>query len=379
MSAGFPVAFYAPLKPPDHATPSGDREMARLMLRLIGRCGGRPELASRLRSYDGKGDPAGAVARIVEADREAARLVEACRARPAAERPALWFTYHVYYKAPDLIGPRVARALAIPYVVAEGSRASKRAGGPWALGHAQAEAALDAADLILILNPRDRPALEAARPAHQRLALLPPFLDEADWPTAMTAPARSEDGGLRFLTVAMMRPGDKLASYRLLAEALAQIKATDWRLDIVGDGPARPEVEALFARFGQRVRLHGLIEDRAALGRFYCDADLLLWPAVNEAFGMVFLEAGLHGLPAVAGDFGGVGAVVLDGETGVLTSPGDAGAYAAAVGRLCADAALRRRLGAAARAFVRTQRSLDSAAAACDALLGDLLGRRSGA
>ena len=50
---------------------------------------------------------------------------------------------------PDWIWPRVAGALRLPYVVAEGSRAPKRASGPWALGHAGAEAALDRADLLL--------------------------------------------------------------------------------------------------------------------------------------------------------------------------------------------------------------------------------------
>jgi hypothetical protein len=52
-----PVAFYAPMKPPDHPTPSGDRRMARALLRALGRTGRPVELASRLRSYDRAGDP----------------------------------------------------------------------------------------------------------------------------------------------------------------------------------------------------------------------------------------------------------------------------------------------------------------------------------
>src|SRR3546814_1683340 len=52
------------------------------------------------------------------------------QALPARQRPQLWFTYHLYYKAPDWIGPKVARALRIPYVVAEASVAYKRASGP---------------------------------------------------------------------------------------------------------------------------------------------------------------------------------------------------------------------------------------------------------
>ena len=158
------AAFYAPLKPPDHPRPSGDRTMARLLLRALAAAGVDPVLASRLRTHDPAGDP-DLQARIRDASLEEAEgLAARYRASPGT-RPAFWFTYHCYYKAPDWIGPRVARELGIPYVVAEGSRAGKRADGPWALGHAGAEAALDRADAILVMTLADREALERARPA----------------------------------------------------------------------------------------------------------------------------------------------------------------------------------------------------------------------
>jgi hypothetical protein len=47
-----PVAFYAPLKPPDHPVPSGDRRMARALIAALTLAGCPVELASRLRSYD---------------------------------------------------------------------------------------------------------------------------------------------------------------------------------------------------------------------------------------------------------------------------------------------------------------------------------------
>jgi len=58
------------------------------------------------------------------------RLLAHYRALPRAEQPALWFTYHLYHKAPDHIGPVVARQLGIPYVLAEASYAAKQARGP---------------------------------------------------------------------------------------------------------------------------------------------------------------------------------------------------------------------------------------------------------
>jgi glycosyltransferase involved in cell wall biosynthesis len=88
----------------------------------------------------------------------------------------------------------------------------------------------------------------------------------------------------------------------------------------------------------------------AKLREFYDGAAVFALPSLAhansiESFGMVYLEAGAHGLPVLAHDTGGVSDAVLDGETGILVSPGDGAALAAALRRLLEDAALRRRLG----------------------------------
>src|SRR5690348_8123687 len=112
------IAFYAPLKPADHPTPSGDRRMAQLFLDALRGAGHAPFVASRLRSYDRAGDRLrqARLARIGQAAAE--RLLWRWDREPHAA-PELWFTYHLYYKAPDHLGPRVSSALGIPYVVAE--------------------------------------------------------------------------------------------------------------------------------------------------------------------------------------------------------------------------------------------------------------------
>src|SRR5687767_2980513 len=114
------IAFYAPLKPPDHPTPSGDRRVARVLIEAVRFAGHQPFVASRLRSYDGAGDPF-RQARVALIGRGAAeRLLQRWDRQPAAA-PELWLTYHLYYKAPDWLGPRVSAALGIPYVIAEAS------------------------------------------------------------------------------------------------------------------------------------------------------------------------------------------------------------------------------------------------------------------
>jgi glycosyltransferase involved in cell wall biosynthesis len=160
----------------------------------------------------------------------------------------------------------------------------------------------------------------------------------------------------------MMRPGDKLASYRILAQALAGLLDLPWQLLVAGDGPARGEVEAALAVLGPgRVVPLGRM-DEAALLDCYGAADLCLWPAVNEAYGMALLEAQAAGLPVVAGASGGVPSILADGLTGLLAPPGDIAAFAAATRSLLTAPA--RRAEMAVRAATRARAHHDIAAAA---------------
>ena len=357
------IAFYAPLKPPDHATPSGDRRVARLLFDALRLAGHEPVLASHLRSFD----PLGRVFRqkkLAAHGRQAAeRLIARWRTRPESA-PGLWFTYHLYYKAPDWLGPAVSAALGIPYVVAEASFAAKRAGGPWDIGHRAVEAALRRADRVIGLNTADREGVLPPLADPDRFAALPPFLDTRHYAAAGITPSPASGWGSppRLITVAMMRPGDKLASYRVLGAALAQLLDLQWSLEVIGDGSARAEAAAALAPLGDRVLYTGALGEAAIAARL-AGADCFVWPAINEAFGMALLEAQASGLAVVAGRSGGVGDVVADGATGLLTPPGDADAFAAAVRALLADPSRRARLGAAARDKVHREHDLPAAAA----------------
>ena len=126
------IAFYAPLKPPTHPVPSGDRRMAQLLMTALTRAGHTVDLALRFRSYEGRGELDRQTRLAGLAGRLAHRLIKRLLGAPAEERPEVWITYHLYYKAPDWVGPRVAAALNIPFVVIEASLAAKRAGrGAW--------------------------------------------------------------------------------------------------------------------------------------------------------------------------------------------------------------------------------------------------------
>jgi len=372
------IAFYAPLKSPDHPVPSGDRRMARLFMEALRRAGHEVVLASSFRSYDGAGNVARQARLRHLGAGLASRFVDHCRANP----PDLWFSYHLYHKAPDWLGPEIARRLAIPYVVAEASFAPKQCGGPWAMGHEAVAHAVRNAERVICVNPDDAECLRRLQPDDTRLVTMKPFID-----TEPAAHARAERTGLRealtarlgidsnvpwIAVAAMMRRGDKLASYRLLGDALRRVAEQRWVLLVAGDGPARDEV-AVALDFGERVRFLGALE-QAAVDRLHAAADIGAWPAVNEAYGMALLEAQAAGLPLVAGDRAGVRQIVGAGETALLVPPGDTVAFASALASLL-DAP-ERRAAMAAMAVARVQkehgmpaaiRHLDAAVAAARA------------
>lgn len=373
------VAFYAPMKPPDHPVPSGDRHLARLLLQALRHSGHAPELVSRFVSRDGTGDRERQARLKTLGEKLADRLIRRLGARPPEARPEAWFTYHVYHKAPDWIGPRVADALRIPYIITEASSAPKRAGGPWDIGYRGANAAIARADAILTLNSDDWDCLQplATPPVlHRRMF---PFVDAAPF-TAATA----RRGNLRYgvardagwpadtlilLAVGMMRAGAKQGSYEQLAAALPKLSGENWRLLVAGDGPQRAEIEAMLeaAAPGRVTLLGALPADR--LAETYALADILVWPAVDEAFGIALLEAQAAGLPVVAGKARGVPDIVGSGVTGLLPPAGDPGAFAKAVQRLLDDPELRGRMGAAAARRVRAKFDLPTASAMLDSTL----------
>ncbi len=350
------IAFYAPMKPPDHPTPSGDRQMGRLLIETLEAMGHTVELVSRLRTWQRELNPDRTAKLAAESAGEAEKIVA------TTQRPDLFVTYHVYHKAPDWIGPAVATALDIPYAIIEASHAEHRREGPWRSGLEASEAAIQAADAVVAMNARDRRGLTGIVAEH-RLFDLKPFIDAAPF---LSTVHRSADGPVRLLTVAMMRPGDKSVSYRTLADALARLSDLDWTLTIVGDGPARTDLAPLFPT--DRTTLLGAVP-ADALPALYADADVFVWPGFKEAYGLVYLEAMASGLPVIGGRNGGVPDIVLDGKTGILAPPEDSAAQAAAIRQLIEDADLRRRMGPAARTHVAEHHDIKAAKTTLAAIL----------
>jgi glycosyltransferase involved in cell wall biosynthesis len=344
-STGVRCLFLAPLKPPDHLVPSGDRLIARQFMGLLDGLGFKVDLVSRLRTRCATPEDLPELVAAAKIELERCISLE----NQASDNAALVFTYHNYYRAPDLIGPALARELGLPYVIAESSRSPHRVDGIWAEGHRLAEAASDAAAMIITPTAHDKVMLDRLRPPSQTVMHLKPFLDLSGWPSAETPLKIRSSGSVRLLTIAMMRLGNKVQSYAALASILGKLTVVDWTMDIVGDGEGRSEVEAHFAPFGNRVYFHGAFDDRARMATLLQASDIFVWPAIEEPIGMVFLEAQAHGLPCIAFGYRGVPDVVEDCVSGFVIPPGDDALFVTRLGELIENSELAAQLGASAR------------------------------
>jgi glycosyltransferase involved in cell wall biosynthesis len=123
------------------------------------------------------------------------------------------------------------------------------------------------------------------------------------------------------------------------------------RLAIVGDGPARNHLEKYFE--GTNTLFTGFLTDEA-LASAYASADIFVFPAVNETFGNVVLEAMSSGLPVVAAAKGGQLDLVTHKQTGLLFDPYDEKAFIQAVRKLLYDRAYAWQLGELGRAKAKS-------------------------
>ncbi|MXN65670.1 glycosyltransferase [Stappia sp. GBMRC 2046] len=356
------VALATPMKSVDDPVPSGERTMARLIVKAL-RAGGHDiEIATNFRAWRREGGIENQKAVEREALAEANRIADHWVAENAV--PDIFLTYHLYHKAPDWIGLHLADRFSIPYAVVEASRAPKRRAGEWSYGFAAADKALDRADAVAALHRADAECLSAVVDG-KRLSILPPFLDAAPFRAAERAPL--PDGATpRLLAVGMMREGDKESSYRILAEALGNISDLDWTITLVGGGPARERILSWFP--ADRTSHRGAVE-AGDMPAIYAAHDVLVWPAIREAFGFVFLEAQASGLAVAGGATFGVPDIVKDGVTGLLSAEGDAKALAQNLRRILCEPGLRESLSEAASRHVAADHDLAAGTAHLNSIL----------
>lgn len=131
------------------------------------------------------------------------------------------------------------------------------------------------------------------------------------------------------------------------------------KLLLVGDGELRNELEEQTKREGvsKSVIFTGLRDD---IPELLAMSDLFVLSSINEGMGKVLVEAMAVGLPVVATKVGGVPAVVVDGETGIIVPPKDPDAMARAIIRLLTDPDTSIKMGKAGRKRVYPDFSVET-------------------
>ncbi len=160
----------------------------------------------------------------------------------------------------------------------------------------------------------------------------------------------------------------------VLIRALARLRSSGvpFRACLIGDGPLLAEHRRLAAALGltDGVTVTGAVIDPDPYLRA---ADVFVLPSMNEQSGsLALIEALQAGLPIVASRCDGIPEDLVDGDSGLLVPPGDAGALSEAIGRVLRDGALREALGGRARQLFNEKFSAAELVRALAATYADL-------
>jgi glycosyltransferase involved in cell wall biosynthesis len=245
------------------------------------------------------------------------------------------------------------------------------------------QALLRRASAIIATSPDYRDSSEALAPHRGKTHVIPLGVGDIGGDAHNDTNIQWPSDGLRVLAVG------RLSYFKGFDVLLRAVAATpECSLVLVGGGECDAALRALARELDieSRVNFAGRIEmdsaGRRRLASIYAAADVFCLPSTEraESFGIVLLEAMRAGLPTVASAIPGSGInhVVRDGETGLMTSPGDAANLARAIARLRDDRELRRRLGQAGRQRWQEEFTLQTNVARTMALYESVLGQAAG-
>lgn len=202
---------------------------------------------------------------------------------------------------------------------------------------------------------------------HQEQVQIAPGAPRSNFAPKDPAEKASRTGKTIVLTVGRLHPRKgQMITLRAL-QALPETQRTQIEYWLVGTEAKHDYDTKLHQQAAQSdlsVRFLGNIPDEQ-LGTIYDQADIFALTSVEhrksiEGFGLVYLEAALHGLPVIAHDIGGVSEALADGKTGLLVSPDHPEELTAAFSRLLADPDLRHQFGNAGRVWAQRHQWRDS-------------------
>ncbi|MGE3758726.1 MAG: glycosyltransferase family 4 protein, partial [Pseudobdellovibrionaceae bacterium] len=312
------ILFYAPLKPLSHPDPSGDREIARGLHQFFLDQGHEVEVLSEFRTprfYQKLGGWLGFLKSLPEALEKAIRF-----------KPDVIFTYHMYYKAPDPLGPICALALRKPYFIFEGMYSIRpRTQLEYLPGYLMSAGALKTVSHVFTDKTDDITGLKKILKDDQVTYMQPSIDLEYFTRDSESRKKLRSDWKIDFSPVitciAMLRADRKADGVKFLIECLSELKneGMDFQAHFVGGGPCEKEISELIQKeLGESAVFHGSRGRHEVLSILNA-SDIFAFPGIDEGFGLVYTEAQAMGLPVVAFDNGGIPDAVDKNESGFVT------------------------------------------------------------
>lgn len=193
------------------------------------------------------------------------------------------------------------------------------------------------------------------------IKILPLGLDVSKFPFQERIPDPS--GLIKILTVARLAPKKGLEySIRAFTQVCKTNPSTKLIYSIVGEGPNRPELEALIKELGMSDRIFLLgWKDRIECSEAYLDAHIYVIPSVTaddgnkEGQGVALQEAQATGLPVIATDHNGFPEGLVEGESGYLVPEKDVEALATMIDKLVHSSDCWSAMGRAGRHFIESK------------------------
>jgi sugar transferase (PEP-CTERM/EpsH1 system associated) len=275
---------------------------------------------------------------------------------------------HTHNPGPHLFGAVAARVTGVPVVI-HTKHGRNQPGRARAVAWNRLASALSDC-IVSVSEATAEVARRVERVPERKLRVIHNGID------LMAFPARPQSGGGAAPAIHVARL-QRIKDQPTLLKAVRLVVDAEpgFRLDIVGDGPARAELQALAKELELtgHVRFLGARDD---VSRLLSSASLFVLSSLSEGVPLTLLEAMATGLPAVVTDVGGNREIVVPGETGLLVPPGSPPALAEAIRTLWTDPERAGRLGAAGRRRVEEKFDMRRVAARYESLYRELLDRK---
>lgn len=214
------------------------------------------------------------------------------------------------------------------------------------------ENTINRADRVIAVSEKSAQGLREVCKVTRPIVVRHPLLSDP-FPSGWQRDYNPKNGKPFIVTTVARLYVTKGIAYLLEAAAIVKKTHPNVEFQVYGEGELRDE---LFAKAeslglgGHRI-FKGAFTNREELSRIMAETDVFLLPSILEGQPLAIVEAMAYGCPIVSTNVGGIPELITDGVNGLLCPPQNPPCLAEKIERLIGDAALRERLGRAAREF----------------------------